>query len=186
MWKDIQNGIKEVERFFEKPNVDLAQKYLDEGTYLWNGGMFVWKIKHILNQIKEYLPLTYEVLHSLENVNEEEIQNYIDINYKKTVNIYRLCCFRKSKNIFVIPSEIGWDDCWYLNILERYREKDIDNNVIIGDVKQFNSMNNIIISSCKPIILDGVKSLYIIETDDRIIIGDREKIDKINEIKSKI
>ncbi|VYU30634.1 NTP transferase domain-containing protein [Clostridium tertium] len=185
--KDIQNGIKEVERFFEKPNVDLAQKYLDEGTYLWNGGMFVWKIKHILNQIKEYLPLTYEVLHSLENVNEEEIQNYIDINYKKTDSIsIDYAVLEKSKNIFVIPSEIGWDDIGTWKSLERYREKDIDNNVIIGDVKQFNSMNNIIISSCKPIILDGVKSLYIIETDDRIIIGDREKIDKINEIKSKI
>lgn len=185
--KDIESGIKEVNKFVEKPNLELAKRYLKEGTYLWNGGMFLWKTKHILNEIKKYAPSTYEALHNLNSINEDEIQEYINNNYNKTEPIsIDYAVLEKSKKIFVIPSEIGWDDIGTWNSIERYRKKDSNNNIIIGNVKQFDSIGNIIISSNKPIILDGVESLYIIETEDRVIIGDKGKIDNINEIKNRI
>ncbi|MGN0025448.1 MAG: mannose-1-phosphate guanylyltransferase, partial [Clostridium sp.] len=163
--KDIELGIKEVNKFVEKPDLELAKRYLKEGTYLWNSGMFLWKTRHILNEIKKYVPSTYEALHNLNSINEDEIQEYINNNYNKTEPIsIDYAVLEKSKKIFVIPSEIGWDDIGTWNSIERYRKKDSNNNIIIGNVKQFDSIGNIIISSNKPIILDGVESLYIIET----------------------
>lgn len=184
---DIGLGIKEVNKFVEKPNLELAKEYLEEGTYLWNGGMFLWKTRHILNEIKKYAPTTYEALHNLDKVNEEEIQSYINSNYSKTDSIsIDYAVLEKSKKIFVIPSEIGWDDIGTWNAIERYREKDSNNNIIVGNVKQFESIDNIIISSNKSIILDGVENLYIIETEDRVIIGDKRNLNNINKIKDRV
>ena len=184
---DIGLGIKEVNKFVEKPNLELAKEYLEEGTYLWNGGMFLWKTRHILNEIKKYAPTTYEALHNLDKVNEEEIQSYINSNYSKTDSIsIDYAVLEKSKKMFVIPSEIGWDDIGTWNAIERYREKDSNNNIIVGNVKQFESIDNIIISSNKSIILDGVENLYIIETEDRVIIGDKRNLNNINKIKDRV
>ena len=184
---DKELGIKEVNKFVEKPNLDLAKEYIEEGTYLWNGGMFLWKTGHILNEIKKYAPTTYEALHNLDNVKEEEIQSYINNNYRKTESIsIDYAVLEKSEKIFVIPSEIGWDDIGTWNAIERYREKDSNNNIIVGNVKQFESIDNIIISSNKSIILDGVENLYIIETEDRVIIGDKRNLNNINKIKDRI
>lgn len=185
--EDVDLGIKKVSKFVEKPNLELAKKYLNEGTYLWNGGMFLWKTVHVLSEVKKYIPSTYEALHNITDVKEEKIQEYINDNYSKTESIsIDYAVLEKSRKIFVIPSEIGWDDIGTWNAVERYGKKDIKDNIIIGNVKQFESSNNIIISSNKPIILDGVENLYIIESDENIVVGDKSKLSTINKIKDRI
>ncbi|MDU1567705.1 mannose-1-phosphate guanylyltransferase [Clostridium tertium] len=184
---DVKLGVKKVNKFVEKPDLHVAKQYLEEGTYLWNGGMFLWKTEHILNEIKRYVPNTYEVLHNVANVDEKYIENLINTNYSRTDSIsIDYAVLEKSNNIFVLPSEIGWDDIGTWSSVERYGERDSNNNITLGSVIQFESNDNIIISADKPIILDGVKNLYIIESDERIIIGNKRKLDNINKIKDRI
>ena len=65
------NEIKKVERFVEKPDEETAKMYIKEGNYLWNSGMFLWKTKWIINEIKRCIPNTYEVLNNLQNLDGE-------------------------------------------------------------------------------------------------------------------
>ena len=180
--KNKELGIKEVNKFVEKPNLDLAKEYLEEGTYLWNGGMFLWKIRHILDEIKKYAPTTYEALHNLDTVKEEEIESYINNNYGKTEAIsIDYAVLEKSKKIFVIPSEIGWDDIGTWKSVERYREKDINNNILSDGVKVIDSQSNMVVNNEKNIVMLGVEDILAIETCDTIYIVNKNYMDNLRD-----
>ncbi len=176
-----------VEAFVEKPNREKAEEYLKEKTYLWNGGMFMWKISTILEQLKEYASSTYEVLHNIEHVSEENLQDLINEQYMKTEAIsIDYAVLEKSEDIYVVPSNIKWDDIGSWNAIERYREKDSSSNISMGDSISFDSKNNIIISAEKKIIINEVSDIFVIETEDNIIVGRKDNIDKLKEIKEKV
>lgn len=180
--KEIKLGIKEVDKFVEKPNLELAKKYLQEGTYLWNGGMFLWKTEYILDEIKKYTPLTYEVLHNLKEINEEELQQYINSNYNKTEAIsIDYAVLEKSEKIFVIPSEIGWDDIGTWKSVERFREKDINNNILSDGVRAIESQSNMVVSNEKNIVMLGVDDILAIETEDTIYIVNKNYMDSLRD-----
>ncbi len=178
--KEVESGIKVVNRFVEKPNLELAEEYLKEGTYLWNGGMFLWKTNHILREIKKYSPATYEALHNLDKVNEEELQNYINNNYINTESIsIDYAVLEKSEKIFVIPSEIGWDDIGTWKSVERYREKDTNNNILSDGVKAIECQSNMVVNNEKKIVMLGVEDILAIETKDTIYIVNKNYMDSL-------
>lgn len=184
---NVSEIICKVNKFVEKPNKEKAEEYLKSGNYLWNGGVFIWKINTIIQEVKKYIPNTFEALSSIEDSEKDKLQNVINDQYSKTDSIsIDYAVLEKSDEVYVIPSEIGWDDIGTWEAIDRYTDKDIDNNIINGDVKIINSKNNIVIGSKKTVILADVKDLYVIETEERIIIGDRLKLNNICEIKNKI
>ncbi|MGL4109665.1 mannose-1-phosphate guanylyltransferase [Clostridium sp. LP20] len=178
------NGIGKVELFVEKPDINTATKYVSDGCYLWNAGMFMWTIDGILSMIKKYLPNTYEALINVEDIPQNLLQNEIDEKYKYTDSIsIDYGVLEKAEKIFVIPTEIGWDDIGSWGALERYREKDKNGNIILGDAISINSSNNIIISNDKKIVISEIDNIYVLENKDRIFIGKKNDIDRLKSIK---
>ena len=179
--------VVKVDTFVEKPNEEKAEEYLANGNYLWNGGMFMWKVNSILDKLKKYAVTTYEALQPIESVKEESLQELINDNYKNTEAIsIDYAVLEKSEDIYVMPSDIAWDDIGSWNSMERYREKDRNGNIQVGDVNQLNTNNNLIISSTKKIIVSDIEDIYVIETDGNIVIGKKTNIDKIKEIKESV
>lgn len=174
-----------VDKFVEKPNEENAKRYIEEGNYLWNAGMFLWNINNILENIKKYSPTTYEVLQGIKNVPDEGIQEFIDANYKKTENIsIDYSVLEKSENIYVVPSDINWDDVGSWEALERYRERDEAGNILMGKGKVIDSYNNLIVSANNNILVNGISNIYVIENDGKIIIGNRSDVKQIKELKN--
>lgn len=179
-----ENQIVKVEAFVEKPHKEKAEEYLKNPSYLWNGGMFLWSANNILEQIRKYSPNTYEALHEIEEAKEEELRELINRKYSETEAIsIDYAVLEKSKDIFVIPSEFGWDDIGSWEALDRYMEKDEFGNLNIGEVKAVKSKNNIIVSSNNEVIIDGISNIYIVENDGKIIIGRKNKIEKIKSLR---
>ena len=89
----------------------------------------------------------------------------------------------KSKNIYVIPGNFGWDDIGTWNSLERYIKKDENENILNGKVLTFNSKNNIVYSGDKEIILLDADNIFCIDTDDVLVIGNRNTINKVHELR---
>lgn len=179
-------NIYKVEKFVEKPNIEKAEECLKDGNYLWNGGMFIWKTSTILNLTEKYLNNTYNILNEIAVTNEENFNEVLEEKYHQVDEIsvdYGI--MENANNIYVIPSDFGWDDIgtWYA--LERYREKDENNNICVGDVKNIDSCNNIVVGNNKPIIVTGISDVFVVESDDVIFIGNRESIDNIKEIREK-
>ncbi|WP_315112812.1 mannose-1-phosphate guanylyltransferase [Clostridium intestinale] len=176
-----------VEKFVEKPNLQLAQSYLESGDYLWNGGMFLWKTKHIIDLIKVHLSNTYEVLKEVENISIEKLKNYINENYKNTDNIsIDYAILEKSDNIYVVPADIGWDDIGNWGAYERYNPKDEHKNIKSGEVSFVDSKKNIAITLGKKIVLYGVEDLFLVEKDDYILITSKNKLEELKENKDRL
>lgn len=170
----------EVNGFKEKPVLSLAEKYLKDGGYLWNSGMFIWKIDNVIKLLQRYMPKTYESIKAIDFNDEYSIVE----NYKNTEAIsidYGI--MEKADNIYVIPGDFGWDDLGSWNSLARYKDTDVNNNVIDGSIVVIDSSENIIQTKKKTYIM-GVENMMVIETENEILVVNREHISRIKELKN--
>lgn len=184
---DKEFNLYKVEKFEEKPDADTAGKYVEEGNFLWNGGMFIWKCSTIVKLTKMYLNNTYKILKDIFEVDSENFDSVLEEKYPQVDNIsvdYGI--MERAENIYVIPSDFGWDDIGTWHAVERYREKDCNDNVCIGDIKSFGSSNNIVYSKDKPIVVVGLDDVFVVESDDIIFVGKKKDIDRIKEIKRNV
>lgn len=178
-------SIFKVDKFVEKPNEKKAREYLEDGSYLWNGGMFLWKISNIINEIKKYSPKTYEAIREIEVIEEEYLQDLINDKYHKTESIsIDYAVLEKSTNVYVIPSEIGWDDIGTWKAVERYKEKDVNNNILYGNARVIESKCNIAINSCKRVVMIGIDDVMTLETEDSIYIVNKEYMENLRDYKN--
>lgn len=174
-----------VDAFVEKPNKEKAKQYLIEGNYLWNGGMFLWSVDNVLRQIKKYSFNTYLALNDIDDISEVEMQGFINNNYHKTEAIsIDYAVMEKSKSIYVVPSKFGWDDVGSWEALDRYREKDDKGNVLVGSAKVVDSHGNLVISSSHDIVVEGLKDIYVIENDGKILVGNKSNVANVKELKN--
>lgn len=176
--------LREVKKFVEKPDLNKAKEYLKNGKYLWNGGMFIWKATNILKLTERYLINTFQVLSEIVATREEDYHRVLEEKYKNVESIsVDFGIMEKAKDIFVIPGDFGWDDVGSWEAVERYRRKDSYNNVCIGNVKNFECSNNIVISNGKPIVISGLQDIFVVESDDMIFVGKKDKMESIRELK---
>lgn len=178
-------SIFKVDKFVEKPNEKKAREYLEDTSYLWNGGMFLWKISNIINEIKKYSPETYEAIREIEVIEEEYLQDLINDKYHKTESIsIDYSVLEKSTNVYVIPSEIEWDDIGTWKAVERYKEKDVNNNILYGNARVIESKCNIAINSCKRVVMIGIDDVMTLETEDSIYIVNKEYMENLRDYKN--
>ena len=179
---EIFNNIYKVDKFVEKPDENTAKKYLANGNYLWNSGMFLWKAENIINQIKNYSPEIYEALKEIETIEADVIGNYVKENYKNTTNIsIDYAVLEHSKDIYVIPSDIGWDDIGTWKAVERYRDRDLDNNIVAENVSVIESKSNMIVNNKKRVVLIGIEEVMTLETEDSIFIVNKKYMDNLRD-----
>ena len=193
--KAVENGqhkignevICKVDGFVEKPDLEKAISYLEEGNYLWNGGMFIWKSKTILSLTKRYLKNTYEILEEIAISLKEDYEDKLTQNYKKISSVsVDYAIMENAKEIYVIPCDFGWDDMGSWNAIERYRKKDDHNNAFLGNVKNIEGYNNLIVAKDKPIITVGLDDIFAVETDDFILLCKKTDLDNIKELREKV
>lgn len=180
-------SIRKVEKFVEKPDVQTAKHYMDEGCYLWNGGMFVWKTQNIISLTKQHLSSTYKLLTEIVNSSSSDFEQKLYELYPQVESIsvdYGI--MEKAEEICVIPSSFGWDDIGSWLSLERYRETDEHNNILDGEIKALSSRGNIIVSKTKPMVLCGVEDLILVETDEVVMVMKKDNVGRISELRTSI
>ncbi len=198
-------SIRKVEKFVEKPDIETAKHYMNEGCYLWNGGMFIWKTQNIISLTKQHLSSTfwktqniisltkqhlsstYELLTEIANSSSSEFEQKLYELYPQVESIsvdYGI--MERAEQICVIPSSFGWDDIGSWLSLERYRETDEYDNILDGEIKALNSKGNIIVSKTKPMVLCGVEDLILVETDEVVMVMKKDDVGRISELRTSI
>ncbi|MBL6964848.1 MAG: mannose-1-phosphate guanylyltransferase [Bacteroidetes bacterium] len=186
-------GFFKVKTFTEKPSLEIAERFVESGEFLWNAGIFIWNVKAAADAIHNYLP---EVESCLDF--DEEIY-FTDKEEQAIKQAYTECptisidygIMEKAENVFVLPGDFGWSDIGTWNSLFQYVEKDKDNNAIKGKfIFTRNTKNCIInISNDKLLAVNNVKDLIIVESENIILVADKSQEQDIrhvvNEIKSK-
>ena len=186
-----------VRRFIEKPNLNRAQEFLAAGNYYWNSGMFLWSAATLANAVREHLPETAPLLESIaEAYGTPHFEKIFRELYPKCENIsvdYAVLEPRSAKgehlsNLFCLPAEFAWNDLgsWaslYEYQIESRLRGDGDGNVAETDGHMaLEAGNNYVYSPRKYVALVGVQNLVIVDTEDALLIVDREHSQDVGKV----
>jgi len=179
------DGIYRVKTFTEKPNLEIAKKFLDSGDFLWNGGIFIWKAKDVVDGFEKYDADTFELFDAeKEYFNTAHEKEAIDRIYPLCKNVaVDVALMEKAENVFVIPSSFGWTDLgtWtsaYDNLAKDEHENAIaSNNVVVIEA----SKCMVSAPAQKLLVLQGLEDFIVIDTPDALLICKKEKEQAIKE-----
>lgn len=173
-----------VERFVEKPDLDTAKSYVESREYLWNSGMFIWKVSSILSAIQELMPEMYQGLMRIqESIGTPEQEKVLDEEFRafKSVSIdYGV--MEKAKNIYCLAGNFGWDDVGSWLAVSRIRKTNEFGNVVSGNVVTIGTKNSVIQGKDKLIAAVGLKDIVIVDTDDAILICEKDSAGDIKKV----
>lgn len=189
-YKEESSEIKKVKQFKEKPNLENAKKYIADGGYLWNAGIFVWTAKSIIKAFKDHLPEMHDLFQEGAAVwNTEQEQDFIDNNYARSENIsidYGI--IEKANNIHVLPVDFGWNDLGTWGSLhDKLANSKSENITIGGETIYRESEGNIVkTQSHKKVVIQGLSNFIVAEKDGVLLICPKEKEQEIKEIAAEV
>ena len=178
--KDDDKTAFVVDSFIEKPELKVAESFLKNGGYYWNGGIFVFSIKTMLNEAKKYLPKLYEML---SNINCSDISQITHVyNNIEGISIdYGI--MEKTDNIVVLPVDFGWSDVGdFSSMYELSEPKDENNNAIYGKVATLNCNNSFLYSSGRLIAGIDLSNMVVIDSKDAILICPKDSTQKVKQL----
>jgi mannose-1-phosphate guanylyltransferase len=188
--RSTEEKIYKVKTFTEKPDKELARTFLSSGDFLWNAGIFLWRVENIILAFERYLPEIHEMFDAEKNhFNKSGEKAAVERIYPQCVNIsidYGI--MEKADNVYVIPSSFGWSDLGSWASTYEILEKDYFGNAVAeGDVMVIDATNNIIHSNKKKLlVLQGMNDYIIVDTDDVLLICKKEKEQDIKEYVAEI
>lgn len=170
---DEEKEILKVKTFTEKPNLEIAQSFLESGDFLWNAGIFIWSAKSINSAFEKYLPeMVFEFQTCDYNAkNESECIEYI---YPKVEKVsIDIGILEKADNVYVIPSDLGWSDLGTWTSVYLNSEKDEHHNTLGSkNIFTYNSEGNMVRmkNNNKAAIIDGLKNYIVVDTEKSLLI----------------
>ncbi len=174
-----------VKTFTEKPNLELAKTFLSSGDFLWNSGIFIWKVSAITIAFQKYLPEMYDLFIGEEDkLNTGEEERAIENIYPQCSNIsIDFGIMEKADNVFVIPASFGWSDLGTWNSAWENMEKDYWENAVAGKRVMVIDATKCVVhtSDEKLVVLQGLNNFIIVDTKDVLLICEKEKEQEIKQ-----
>ena len=152
---------KTVQAFVEKPPLETAQRYLAEGSYAWNSGIFVWRASTILRFFQQLLPDVWAPLAKIEAALGTE---------------------QEKAEVRVVAGEFGWNDVGSWDMLKVLHEPDAQGNILLGDTLALESAGNIVYAGSRTVTLVGVQDMILVETPDSVMLCPKEKAQDVKKI----
>lgn len=174
-----------VEKFVEKPNLQIAEEYVASGKYLWDATLIVSKVGHFLDLFKTHEPETYAHLQScveaIDTLNEADVvarefpgMTDMAIDYVIT---------EKEKNMLVMPANIGWSDVGSWRAIKEMLSNEVNENVVKGQHIGVESTGNLIYATNKKIVgTIGLKDMIIVETEDALLVCPKDRAQDVKKI----
>lgn len=187
---DTVNGVNvfSVQEFIEKPSKQEAIKLCQTGQYLWNSGMFVWRVQTLLDAIEKYTPSIYDKLLRIDAAigtpHEIQILNQIYPQIEGISIDYGI--MEKADNVVVIPADIDWDDVGSWAAMQSILAKDTSGNTCLGKHMGIDTENCVIYSPQKLVATIGIKDLIIVESDHALLVCLVERAQEVKALVEKL
>ena len=189
-----EREIRAVEAFKEKPDLETAKKYLADGNYLWNAGIFVWNVKTITDSIRSYKPILAEQMDKMvpngKKVPNGTVPNgtVLEIfpNCEKISIDYAVMEPAASDGkVFTYPADFGWSDLGNWQSLHEKLQKDTDNNGAVGHVELHECKDCVIhAEGMKRVVLQGLEGYIVSEKNGQLLVCKRSEEQRIKEFSS--
>lgn len=181
----IDDEIKKVKTFTEKPDLELAKQFIESGEFCWNSGMFIWSIKSINSAFDLLLPQMNQLFKDgAAKYNTPEEIKFINDTYSICKNIsidYGI--MEKSTNVYVISADIGWSDLGTWGSIYTHLPLDENQNAIVGgSVLMYDSSSNIVnVPKDKLVVLQGLDDYIVVESDKILLVCKKQDEQKIKQ-----
>lgn len=173
-----------VRRFVEKPDVETARRYLAEGRYYWNAGMFVWSLASLDRALERHAPSFAALSRRLADaVGSGDFHDAVRAAYGAVEKIsidYAL--MEKADNILMTPADFPWDDVGSWTALRNHFPADARGNVVIGDCAALDSEGNTVVSNGRLTALLGVRDLVVVQAEGVTLICHRDRAEHVKRL----
>jgi mannose-1-phosphate guanylyltransferase len=184
----IGAGAHQVARFVEKPDLATARKYLAEGGYFWNSGMFMFKASTYLKELETHRPDIFKACREA----AKTMSN--DLDFKRPGAEFSKCpsesidyaVMEKTRRSVVLPANFGWSDVGSWKALWEVSQRDKDGNHIRGDVVTVDTTGSLLLSEGRLLATVGIDDLMVIETADAVLVAQRDHAQDVKRIVEKL
>ena len=185
--KANQNPEKKVLQFREKPNYETAKKFLQQGNFLWNGGIFIWSTASVLKAFETHQPKLYSLFaNGLNDYNTETEAAFVSENYKKAENIsVDYAIMEPSENVYVIPATFDWNDLGtWGSLYDKITDQPTENAVVNALVYWLKMLLETMIKTDtnKIVVLDSLDDFIVVEEKEILLIFPKTKEQDIKAI----
>jgi len=160
--RELQPGVQKVARFVEKPDTIRAGEMMRSG-YLWNSGIFVWRVGDFLDDVRRLTPEIAPALHAYSH----DIRAFFGAVTPVSVDVGVL---ERSDRVVVLPGDFGWDDIGTWSSLKRVRPVDRNGNVAHGSLHAVDAKNNVVHAAGSSVVLYGVSNLVVVIENGTVLI----------------
>lgn len=185
-----KDNIYKVKTFTEKPNLELAKIFLQSGDFLWNSGIFLWKLNTISTAFETFLPDVTSLFVKYRNASDTEQENAV------IQAIYPVCksisidygIMEKAENVYVIVADFGWSDLGSWGSMFEHSIKNEANNTETGsNVFSYETTNSVIhVDKNKIAVIQGLDNYIVVSTGDCLLICNKSEEQKLKDIVSDI
>lgn len=179
------------EGFTEKPSLEVAREFLQSFKYLWNTGLYVWRVDVILRYYKKFLPQTYANLMAIKAAlgtehQEKMIKKHYPLCDKISID-YGIMEKVNPRDVRIIPAELGWSDVGTWESIMDELPSDGDGNIVKGNHVSLHTKSSLVYSNSKKLIATiGVENLVIVDTEDALLICKKDQSQEVKKLVEKI
>jgi mannose-1-phosphate guanylyltransferase len=188
--KTSQNSEKKVLQFREKPNYETAKKFLQQGNFLWNGGIFIWSTASVLKAFETHQPKLYSLFaNGLNDYNTETETTFVSDNYIKAENIsVDYAIMEPSENVYVIPANFDWNDLGtWGSLYDKITDQPTENAIVNARLLAENASGNLIKTDTnKIVVLDSLDDFIVVEEKEILLIFPKSKDQDIKELRKRV
>ena len=173
-----------VKMFREKPTVETARDFVHRGVFLWNSGLFAFKVRVILEAMKEHMPSLYSSLMKIyDSIGTDDEKSVKKAEFEKIENeSIDYGVMEKADDIACVKPDFLWDDVGSWGAISRHMPEDEEGNIVQGNVVSVDSNNNIVLGEENSIIsVIGVKDLIVVKDGDKVLVCHRSRDQNIKE-----
>ena len=173
------------ERFVEKPDLSTAQSYLEDGHYVWNSGMFIWKVEAILAEMRSHLPELMRKIDIIVSVTgtPQETSTIDEIWPTLTSISIDHGILEKTKNLVVIPADLGWDDVGNWEQYTSLFPSDAYGVGAVGPHVSRECQNTFVYNdTARQVYTIGLEDIVVVEMDDKTMICHKDHVQRVKEL----
>ena len=180
---EVQPGVFEVAAFVEKPDAPTAQRYLEDGSYLWNSGMFFMTAARMLEESRRHLPPLGQALDRF--VAAPDFAELVAREYPAVpATSIDYGIMEKTAGIQVVPGDFRWNDVGSWAALGVMRATDPEGNILSGEVFAANTKGSILLSEeGAPFVgVVGVEDLVVVATKDAVVVVRKKDAQEVRQV----
>lgn len=181
---DAEGTVNRAARFVEKPNAERAQQFLDSGKYLWNSGIFVWRVSLIMELFQKLMPSLYEHLMEIKPFlgTPDEAKMVAEIYPKMEKETIDYGIMEKAPKVAVVPTNLHWNDVGSWSELMEVCPPNEGSNLVRGTHLGLDTKHTLVFATSRPVVTIGLEDLVIVETEDVVLVSTRKRAQEVKKI----